>query len=934
MRRALPWLCVWLALGCSVKRTDTLAVRGLHIDPNAFSAAPEGSLTVADNVVIQRLGRLEPRNGFQKLASPVSDEAVLPVRLFPWALPGVGSGNVVRMNEDETVSWLAAPSAPILNEQGDSVAFYDPLWARTAEARKNLYFNASDGIRKLEAANSLDGKQAGITVLPVIIEIEYAAGAMLADTHYAAYRVILVRTDANGTKVRSASSGQVWTHNETGGAYDTIVHIGFSSTETYEGDVLELYRTRTSEVEPDEEQYLTSVYTLTSSDISAGLVSLQDSTQNADLGAALYINESREGVEGSNFAPPIAGTMALFNGSLFVGGITPPKRISLRYQYLGDLTGITDGIGYRTVSGIRTNGSADIPLGLPEFYDQVRVGMIFSSTSMEDWDGAADEPVIITAITGTTSITLSQEWTGATDGGPVAFTVYDTVHFGDDPTTGYWPIGSAPMFMQSLLVGRATLKVPANTDWYAYSPGVYWEDNDGGALDATIGSEVVLVIEERRRGDDTERYVQATGGEFYQYNTTQGHGVLPDDFSAQSVLIPSDPKAHTYQWSKTEEPEHFPLTNYAAAGVETQAILALAPTRDALWIFKQDGLWRLSGVSAASGWRCDPFDPTLRLLTPDSWVVLDDVVYAWTNRGPMMITDSGAVPMSSSPGLPCPIQSVLDERQQLLADMSAWDNATWMAADPQADNVFLGVELLHEDATQRTEWVYVFNVGTREWTRWQPVAGGLLHMAHDGAGAKMLAANGVTGDVQQERTVADNEPEVLHADYQHTIAITDVTDGVVTITAGDWEPGIGDVVKQSGAYYTVVTTPTLETFTVDADGLVVGAGTAYESYDARVEWNAKGTPTAARRFSEVLLGFSAVERLDEVTISCRTSSEYEEQVKAVSTGDSPTVRGLVPRECARATVLWPGFSITDANASWSLNSVAITSEDLGTRVAR
>ncbi len=927
----LPLLFALLAaVGCGVgpmtSRSEHLGVRGLHTDSNPFSAAPPGSLTVADNCVIERLGMIEPRPGFYKAPSPVSDESVLPVRLFPWFS---GSSDTLRMNTDDTVSWATAPATPIVDEASSDVEFYSSLFARAVEARKNLYINASDGVRKLTSPGGSVAYQAGISVLPVISSLTYGStGTALLDESYVVYRVLLVRTDANGVKVRSASSGAYQTHNTTGGVVDPQVVIVFSGTDTYAGDTLELYRTRNSTVEPGDETYLTASFTLTSSEISAGTYTFDDVTTDDNLGAACYINASREGVEGSNFAPPIAGTLGLFNGSVFAGGVLPPKRIVLRYPDWGNRTGLTTGIGYRGVLGKRTNGSAVVALSPAVPVGEMRVGQIASTASMSDWSGSATEPVILDTITSNVSITMSQTWTGATDAGYVAFGLFDSIHFGTDATTGYWPIVAARNFLATLISGMPIANVAPNTTWFAYAPGVYAKDVDGGGTPTVIDGGVTIILEERHRGDTNNQYIQATGGDLYHHSTTISQGTLPTTFTSTDVTIPGDPHANMLVWSKKDEPEHFAPTSYEPVGLENKAILALAPSRDALWVFKQDGLWRLSGASANSGWRIDPFDPTLYLLTPDSWVVLDDVVYAWTNRGPVMVTDGGVVPMGDD-GRVCPIQSDLDSRQRRLSSMANWSTATWMTADQQRSNVLLGVEVLDAEAGVRTQYVYCFNARTREWTRWLPVTSGLMHMAYDGTFATLIAGNAITGDIQIERTAQDVTTAAVHTDYDYEIEIDSVDgDGLVTIIAGDYEATVGDAIVQTGATYHVVTTPSSTTFTVGTEGLVAGDADAYVPFTSTIEWSPKGTPTKLRRFKETLLAFSQASDMDTVQPTFRTADASDSFNRTVPDSATPTVRALVPRSCAKATALWPGVEITQALSTWRVSGVGIVYDDI------
>jgi hypothetical protein len=106
------------------------------------------------------------------------------------------------------------------------------------------------------------------------------------------------------------------------------------------------------------------------------------------------------------------------------------------------------------------------------------------------------------------------------------------------------------------------------------------------------------------------------------------------------------PKATTnlLRWSKDSEPEHVPSDNETQVG--TGQIIALATTKDALWIACSDGVYRLSGDGGS--WRVDLVAPALVLCGPRCMVNMREIIYAYTNFGFGAITDSGFVPISHS----------------------------------------------------------------------------------------------------------------------------------------------------------------------------------------------------------------------------------------------------------------------------------------------
>lgn len=160
-------------------------------------------------------------------------------------------------------------------------------------------------------------------------------------------------------------------------------------------------------------------------------------------------------------------------------------------------------------------------------------------------------------------------------------------------------------------------------------------------------------------------------------------------------------------WSEQNQPERVPPANVLPVGLGE--IYAAFSTRDALWIFASDGLWRLSGTggSVADGydWRVDPVDSTLSISGPQAGCVLRDAVFAYTNRGFVRIDSAGNISEISMgrcndlmPGPPW--------------SLPTWSatKSMWMFADETHDEIYFTV------GVQSTERVYVYNTLTDAFT--------------------------------------------------------------------------------------------------------------------------------------------------------------------------------------------------------------------------
>jgi len=103
-------------------------------------------------------------------------------------------------------------------------------------------------------------------------------------------------------------------------------------------------------------------------------------------------------------------------------------------------------------------------------------------------------------------------------------------------------------------------------------------------------------------------------------------------------------KKNRIYYSKVQQPEAVPIVNYLDVGSSEKNILRIFPLRDSLFVFKEDGLYRLSGetlpVSVAL------FDSSCILVAPDSIGIANNIIYGWTTQGIHSVTESGAETIS------------------------------------------------------------------------------------------------------------------------------------------------------------------------------------------------------------------------------------------------------------------------------------------------
>ena len=102
----------------------------------------------------------------------------------------------------------------------------------------------------------------------------------------------------------------------------------------------------------------------------------------------------------------------------------------------------------------------------------------------------------------------------------------------------------------------------------------------------------------------------------------------------------NETKINRVYYSKLQQPEAVPLTNYFDVGDSDKQILRIFPLRDSLFVFKEEGLYRISGENAP--FSLSLFDSSCKLIAQDSIGVVANLIFAWTKKGIETISESGA----------------------------------------------------------------------------------------------------------------------------------------------------------------------------------------------------------------------------------------------------------------------------------------------------
>lgn len=108
---------------------------------------------------------------------------------------------------------------------------------------------------------------------------------------------------------------------------------------------------------------------------------------------------------------------------------------------------------------------------------------------------------------------------------------------------------------------------------------------------------------------------------------------------ADTIVSTNESKPNRIYYSKLLQPEAVPILNYFDVGSADKQILRIFPLRDSLFVFKEDGLYRISGETAP--FVVTLFDSSCVLIAADSVSVANNIIYSWTNKGISNITEAG-----------------------------------------------------------------------------------------------------------------------------------------------------------------------------------------------------------------------------------------------------------------------------------------------------
>ena len=223
-----------------------------------------------------------------------------------------------------------------------------------------------------------------------------------------------------------------------------------------------------------------------------------------------------------------------------------------------------------------------------------------------------------------------------------------------------------------------------------------------------------------------------------------------------TLTATNDVKANRIYYSKLLQPEAVPIVNFIDVGDQTQPILRIFPLRDSLFVYKADGLFRISGEAAP--FNLAIFDSSCILIAADSLDLSNNALYGWTTQGITSTTESGVSTISRA----------IDTQILPLATAQYvnFDTATW-GIGYESDNSYTVYTI-----TQTTDVIatiaYRYSTLTNSWTNFLKTENcGIINPFDD----RQYLGAGDTNFLEQERKNFDR------TDYADRQFVTQLTGG-------------------------------------------------------------------------------------------------------------------------------------------------------------
>lgn len=773
-------------------------------------------------------------------------------------------------------------------------------------------------------------------------------GGFLADGYQVAYRCVIKKRDTNGNFISSQVSGRHIVRNATGTlgyaggvAKDVFLRVLLSSETGNNGDIyVDIYRSKQVlvGVEPNDELQLCYSKKVSAVDFSRGYVETVDIRTDALLGAFIYTATNQEGLENNNWPPPNAKDITAFGNCVFYGNTTGLQTMSMQMigvpsasdtftVYMTGSTQITPFYNFNGEYPYKSDSGASAGrLILPRrtVYASATDNIRFTCQDLCEglntvWVSGVYSWNILAYYEGTDALSA-----GAFRLTADALTIgsFSPLAGGTSAASTDAPIKYSPRPATNILAWDSFSCLRFGTN------DVYVQNSGGTAHGLSVGDTVTLITSTAAFPSGEKTVASTPSASIFTYTEAGVNATEASKTFVGGNLYTSEAEsaANRTAWSKPGNGESAPLFNYVDHGDKSSDVIRMAATRDSMFVFKEDGVWRCTGSDGSFVF--EQFDPTLVLLAPDSAVSIDNNVIALTQKGVVLLTDTGTELLSM------PIQEDLF-KLQASASLTKLKNYTFAVANEIERQYELYTISDSSDTTCTQAWVY--NLNTKAWTKFTGLS--VRHGVYNATDNKRYLA--ASSDVRQERK---EYAQTDYADQDVSVTISSVTSGTVVVLSSASGVSVGDILTQSTSYsrITAIATNTLTLET--SQSWSAAAATVKKAISTSVTFRPiqNGAPDNIKMFSEaeVLFGnchaptFTVTAKTDlqssATSMTADTKTLFGQWVGASTAWDKterPTVlRVDIPQEQVHGHGMSIGVSNAVAWSVWNIMGLMLDSE--------
>lgn len=453
---------------------------------------------------------------------------------------------------------------------------------------------------------------------------------------------------------------------------------------------------------PSDQMYLVAQLRPTVADLAAGTLPFTDILADNVLQGPLYTNQTQQGLAASRIRPPMAETICDYAGSLWFGNVT--DRWSLPFQLVSVVDSGAGGAYQKglanndiLVIGQRCFEAKNVALG-PLVGPEENQFQIFQTAGLANgfnrlndtkrslaykFNRDFNRPYYdLQTISGPDDLSAQFSLNERTDallpdtkkpyiglyraagwagtGGPNPSPIVPTPIVGMSPSSGIIGAGFRIIRMQAAGPGYITFTLDSAPDFAVddtvniarlnvYSdPALAVGSQGDGVVNIVPGQWKVRTIS----GADVTIDGQVTSGAFNQQVgvapfatlwTHLGvvHCVYSQSLQMQSSAVGIQKKTkNRAMFSAFQEPENAPALNYIDIGSSDKSIIKMINLGQSMFVFKQDGLYRVGGIYPQFSLQL--FDPNIVLIGPDLVTTMGGRLYAFATNGIFQISQNNS----------------------------------------------------------------------------------------------------------------------------------------------------------------------------------------------------------------------------------------------------------------------------------------------------